>query len=105
MNHLRFLNIIIFLFLLLPACKGQTVKSLEADIQDIMARYRAVCASVVVVKDNRIIYTRSFGYNPNYNDTTLRMAIPSNIFHSIYIKKFYQHSYHAIGRERKAEAG
>lgn len=78
MNHLRFLNIIIFLFLLLPACKGQTVKSLEADIQDIMDRYRAVCASVVVVKDNRIIYTRSFGYNPNYNDTTLRMAIPSN---------------------------
>ncbi len=41
-------------------------------------RYRTVGLSVVVVKDNKIQYTRNFGYSPNYNDTSQRLAIPSN---------------------------
>ena len=69
---------IFLLMLLVIPCKGQVGRSLEADIQYIIDRYKAVGASVVAVKDNRIVYTRSFGYNPDYNDTTLRIAIPSN---------------------------
>ncbi len=72
------LGFFFLLMLFVISSKGQDVKSLEADIQYIVDRYRAVGVSVVAVKDNRIVYTRSFGYNPDYNDTTLRMAIPSN---------------------------
>jgi CubicO group peptidase (beta-lactamase class C family) len=57
---------------------AQTGISLEAELQGVIDKYQAVGLSVAVVKDNKIVYTRSFGYNPNYNDTTLRLAIPSN---------------------------
>lgn len=57
---------------------AQTGMSLEAELQGVIDRYKAVGLSVAVVKNNKIVYTRSFGYNPNYNDTTLRIAIPSN---------------------------
>ena len=57
---------------------AQTGISLEAELQGVIDKFQAVGLSVAVVKDNKIVYTRSFGYNPNYNDTTLRLAIPSN---------------------------
>lgn len=67
---------LIAVFLTCLSCNGS--KNLEVEILGIMDRYQAVGASVVAVKDNRIIYSRAFGYNPNYNDTTLRMTIPSD---------------------------
>ena len=50
----------------------------EQEISDIMKEYQAVGASVVVVKDNKICYSQTFGYNPDYNDTTLRKPIAAN---------------------------
>jgi len=70
---------IFFPLLLVPMlCHALDGNNLEIEILKIMERYRAVGVSAAVIKDNRIIYTRSFGYNPNYKDTTLRMAIPIN---------------------------
>ena len=43
-----------------------------------MSDYDAIGASVVVVKDNKICYQQTFGYNPDYKDTTLRKPIPEN---------------------------
>lgn len=59
-------------------CLGEENNGLEMEIVDVMKKYQAVGLSVVVVKDNRLFYSRSFGYNPNYNDTTRRDSIPSN---------------------------
>ena len=78
MSFRIFLRIISFLLILLSSSNVMTAKSLEADIQEIMDCYRAVGVTVATVKDNRIVYTRSFGYNPDYNDATLRMAIPTD---------------------------
>lgn len=57
---------------------AQNRYSLDAEIINVMEKYHAIGVSAVVVKDDNIVYTRSFGYNPDYNDTTLRMAIPTD---------------------------
>lgn len=59
-------------------CTGHQYRSLEDEIQDIMAEYHAIGSSVVVVRDNKIIYTHTFGYNPDYNDMSHRNAIPDD---------------------------
>ena len=69
---------IFLLFVLCLSCKCGTAQGLETEIHGIMERYHAIGASVAVVKDNRICYTHTFGYNPDYSDTTLRRAIPVN---------------------------
>lgn len=66
------------LLLFIISCKAKDVDRLEEEIYNIMTKYHAVGASVAVVKDNEIIYNRAFGYNPDYNDTTLRKPIPTN---------------------------
>lgn len=77
-------RIIIYTFLALIAhlscmtCYGQESISLEDEIQKVMADYQAIGASVVVVKDNEICYHHTFGYNPDYNDPTLRNPIPDD---------------------------
>lgn len=50
-------------------------QSLESEIQEIIDRYQVVGTSVAVVKDNKICYTRTFGYSPDYSDPSLRKAI------------------------------
>ena len=45
------------------------------EIRSIMDRYDAVGLSAVVVKDNRVIYSESFGYNPDYSAPELRRPI------------------------------
>jgi len=59
-------------------CSGSSYNKLETEIQEIMRMYHAVGLSTTVVKSNKIIYTRSFGYNPDYNDTTIRKPIPDD---------------------------
>ena len=78
MNILRFLNIMSFIVILLSPSKEVMAKGLEEDILDIMNRYHAVGVTVAAVKDSKFIYTRAFGYNPNYHDMSLRAAIPTD---------------------------
>jgi len=59
-------------------CYSADGSSLEQEISDIMKEYQAVGTSVVVVKDNKVCYSHTFGYNPDYNDTTLRNPIAAN---------------------------
>lgn len=66
------------MFFLLHSCVAQNKQTLEEEIEKIMYKYEAVGVSAVVVKDNKICYTHTFGYNPDYNDTTLRKPIPKN---------------------------
>ena len=73
---IKHLRLLLLSFICIPQfCFAQ---SLESEIQAIVDRYQAVGASVAVVKDNQLVYTRSFGYNPDYNDLSLKMAIPAN---------------------------
>ena len=60
------------------SCQGQETSDLENDINKLLTDYNAIGASVVVVKDNKICYHHSFGYNPDYNDPTTRNPIPDN---------------------------
>lgn len=67
---------LIFVTLLLClCCSGHQYGSLEKDILKVLKEYEAIGASVVVVKDNKICYHQTFGYNPDYNDATLRNPI------------------------------
>ena len=65
------------LFILCMSCFGQNM-TLEKEIEHIMQKYQAIGVTAVVVKDNKICYTHTFGYNPDYNDTTLRKPIPED---------------------------
>lgn len=68
--------VMFFLISCLSICaRGE---SLESEIQAIMDKYHAIGVSAVVVKDNKVMYSRSLGYNPDYNDTTRREPIPTN---------------------------
>lgn len=69
---------ITFLFALCSFCRAGNLIDMEVEILETMNKYQSVGLSTVVVKNNRIIYTRAFGYNPDYNDTTLRIAIPTD---------------------------
>lgn len=51
---------------------------MNEEIAEVMSRYHSIGLSVAVVKNNRICYVSSFGYNPDYNDTTKRNPIPEN---------------------------
>ena len=64
------------LLLFYVSCQGR--KNLEDEIIQVMLKYQCVGVTTVVVKDNKICYTHTFGYNPDYNDTTLRKPIPDN---------------------------
>ena len=71
------LNLLAFITAGLFNC-SQYKGSLEEEIRKVMADYNAIGASVVVVKENKICYHNTFGYNPDYNDTTLRNPIPDD---------------------------
>ena len=59
-------------------CSAHNSRSLEENILQAMADYQAIGASVVAVKENEVCYHHTFGYNPDYNDTTLRKPIPDD---------------------------
>jgi len=66
------------LCLLCLSCKGNNDKSIELDVLNVMDKFKAVGVSAVVIKDNHIVFSHSYGYNPVYSDTTLRIDIPSD---------------------------
>lgn len=47
-------------------------------INELMKESEAIGVSVIAVKGNKICYQESFGYNPDYNDTTKRNPIRKN---------------------------
>ena len=53
---------------------------MEDEIRQALEKYHAVGASVAVVKDNRLVYTKAFGYNPDYCESTLRLPIEEDGF-------------------------
>jgi len=57
---------------------GAVHEELEASIRSIMDKHNAIGVSVAAVQDNQIIYSQTFGYNPDYNDLTRREPIPSD---------------------------
>ena len=69
---------LVLFFVLCMSCHSADKSSFEQEISDIMKAYQAVGVSVVVVKDNKLCYSQTFGYNPDYNDSTLRKPIPDN---------------------------
>ena len=59
-------HISLFIILLIGICLNGAAsqhRSLEDEIQEVMKEYRAIGASVVVVKDNGICYHRSFEWS------------------------------------------
>ena len=73
--RLRNLQLLGCFFFIFNYCSAQNKMTLEEKIGRIMKKYEAVGVTAVVVKDNNICYTHTFGYNPDYNDTTLRRSI------------------------------
>ena len=72
-------KILFFLLsLLCLSCRGDNANRLNQDILKVMGKFKAVGVSAVVIKDNHIVYSHSYGYNPVYSDTTLRIGISSD---------------------------
>lgn len=69
---------VIFLFVICFFCNDVVGQSLDTEIQKVMKKYHAVGVTAVVVKNNEVIYNHTFGYNPDYSDTTRREPIPTN---------------------------
>lgn len=76
----------IFLTALLAVASCSRQPTAEEDLQAIMDKYEAIGMSVAVVKDNRLIYTESFGLKdtasqtPLQNDDIFRIASISKSF-------------------------
>ena len=66
----------LFFTLSLIGCYPRTSnKVFDENIQSIMQKYDAIGVSVVLVKNNKIRYVRSFGFNPDYSNPLLRKKI------------------------------
>lgn len=77
MKH-SFLPLVLFAFFMLYYAPQCNAMGMNEEIVNIMSKYHSIGLSLAVVKNNRICYSSSFGYNPNYNDTTKRDPIPEN---------------------------
>lgn len=71
--------------------RGQNkMEDIDVRILDAMKKYEAIGVSVAVVKNNKICYQKSFGYNPDYNHPEKRKAIKNNgIFRIASISKTF----------------
>lgn len=80
MANFNFVCFFTFLFSLLSICSNaQTLDHLfENRIQKIMQKYDAIGVSIVLVKNNKIAYVRSFGFNPDYSNPSSRNIIRNN---------------------------
>ena len=70
--------LVLFLFYTGFSSLGAINGELNDEIRQIMKKYQAIGVSIAVVKNNEIFYSQTFGYNPDYNDTTLLKPIPSD---------------------------
>jgi len=73
----------------------------EAGIKAIMEQSKVMGLSVAVVKNNKVIYTHSFGYK---NFETKEPLTDDCLFqNSFHFKIILCHIYHAIGRTKEVE--
>ena len=72
-------NVIIVVFVALISfdLSGQS-KGIDAEIRSIMKLYDAIGLSSVVVKNNRTVYSESFGFNPDYSHPDKRTPFTNN---------------------------
>lgn len=87
--HSTFIKIILFAFFLTAALSPETYgqqRYLRKEIKRIMEEYDAVGLSVAVVKQNKIVYTHSFGLKDIALDQPLK---PKNIFRIASISKSF----------------
>lgn len=70
------LALFVLLCYLPSSCCAQD--DVNSRILSVLKDHNAVGAAIVFVKDTSIIYTNSFGYNPNFEHPELREAIPTN---------------------------
>jgi len=76
---MRLLLVFIVLIILGVPCAAQyNARDIHDRILGIMRQYDAVGLSVVVVKDKKILFSDTFGYNPNYNNVEKRDPIKNN---------------------------
>lgn len=73
----KILLLFLTLQILLGSCSGQG-RTLEEEIVNIMNRRKCVGITALAVKNNKICYFKTFGYNPDYKDSTSRKPIPDN---------------------------
>ena len=72
-----FLTLLCCICFQIDAVAGEN-KDLKHRIESLMADYEAIGISVVVVKDKRILYYKSYGYNPDYQDAAKKKTIKRN---------------------------
>jgi len=66
----------LFVYLLpLLFISAESNPTIEEKIESFMIQHECIGISVVVVKDNQIVYNNCFGFNPNYEDSTERKPI------------------------------
>lgn len=71
MNLVRFLLLWSFHF-----CQiSSFAQEINKEISNIMQKYSAIGVSVVAVKNDSIVFSRSYGYNPDYNNANRRVPI------------------------------
>ena len=71
----RFLFTLFFFFLYPVSGSAQTLNTFYEKIKSIMQEFDAIGVSVALVKENKISFSQSFGYNPNYSNPQARDSI------------------------------
>jgi len=75
MKNLYWAGILIAAFALVS---WRATESMDDEVETVMSKHQAIGLSVVVVKNNKICYHHSYGYNPDFNDPTARKPIQDN---------------------------
>lgn len=79
----RVLLVLISSIFCISSIARNDVNELQEKIQGIMRQYDAVGLSVVVVKDKKIVYSNTYGYNPDYSNPEKRDPIKDNSIYYI----------------------
>lgn len=86
----RVLLMYIFSILCISSIARNDINELQEKIQEIMRQYETIGLSMVVVKDNKILYSTSLGYNPDYINPEKRDSIKKkNVYYIASISKTF----------------
>jgi CubicO group peptidase (beta-lactamase class C family) len=89
-KHLLNIVMISFIVCFPQRCLGKVNEILEKKIIKILADFDAIGLSVVVVKDGKIYYHQTFGYNPDYSDTIQKKTIrKENLYYLASVSKTF----------------
>ena len=89
--HRTFFLVITFFFVTVSWGKGVAPHdSINDQIEKIRSKYDNIGLAVVVVKNNRIVYSKTFGYNPDPSDPTKGVPIKTDdIFYIASVSKTF----------------